>query len=296
MNKLCFKYWIFILSLFFVFDQNIFAQMSKVERAQDCYQAKDLNGARSAIDSAFSNKEVRADAFAWRLRAYIYKEFFAKTDIYKLNSAFRDSSIKYLNKSMSLAASPDNKKLMEYHSIKYHVLCKSLLNDSINYNNSVIAYNRYKELYKKVDSSFNFKAKDIEYYLAAGSFFHDRYNTRDSTRTEYLDIAKACFQKVLDLDPKNISANFNLGIIYYNQGAKLFRQMELDASLEQLEVYQDNAVKLFKQSLPFMNKVYELDPNRKDAIYGLEGIYEGLNDTNKSKEFKKKLDALNQKK
>jgi tetratricopeptide (TPR) repeat protein len=96
--------------------------------------------------------------------------------------------------------------------------------------------------------------------------------------------------KVLELDPKNVSATFNLGIIYYNQGVNLINSMDIDTPLDKLEVIQDNSTKLFKQSLPFMSKVYQLDPKNQKALESLRQIYQALNDTEKSLEFNKKLE------
>lgn len=86
-----------------------------------------------------------------------------------------------------------------------------------------------------------------------------------------------------------------MGIYYYNQGAKLIREMPVDVDLVQLDVVQDNATKLLKQSLPFMTKVYELDKEEKKVLEGLAGIYHQLNDEEKSQEFKKLKEALEQK-
>ena len=102
------------------------------------------------------------------------------------------------------------------------------------------------------------------------------------------EIAKTSLQKVLDIDSKNISANINLGILYYNQGATLMRMMDYDVDLAQLDIIQENAKKLFKQSLPFMIKVYELDPKTEKALESLEGIYSALLDEEKANEFKQK--------
>jgi lipopolysaccharide biosynthesis regulator YciM len=118
---------------------------------------------------------------------------------------------------------------------------------------------------------------------------------RNNFNQKYGDVAKYALLKVLETDSKNISANINLGILYYNQGATLMRMMDYDVDLAQLDVIQENAKKLFKQSLPFMIKVYELDPKAEKAIESLQGIYSALLDDEKANEFKQKKEALNKK-
>jgi hypothetical protein len=153
---------------------------------------------------------------------------------------------------------------------------------------------KYKKYTTILNPTFEFKPKDIEYYNTMGSIFADKY-MKNNFNQKYGDIAKYALLKVLELDNKNISANINLGILYYNQGATLMKMMDYDVDLAQLDVIQENAKKLFKQSLPFMIKVYELDPKAERALEGLQGIYSALLDEEKANEFKQKKEALNKK-
>lgn len=286
-----------VLGLLLGFSTTAFGQLDKLERADGLYRAKNFESARTAIDSALMDKEVKLNPQAWQLKSAIYYELNKKYEQFKLNSAYRDSSIKAVFISNSImSTSPKqysveleyNNKVIKNHAAIYHKICKKYLEDSLNYEKSNAAYKKFKELFVKVDSTFDFKAKDIEYYSAVGSKFADKYK-EDNTKTQYGEIAKIALMKVLDLDPKNVSATFNLGIVYYNQGVNLINQMSIDTPLDQLEVIQDNSSKLFKQSLPFMDKVYQLDPKNTKALEGLRQIYQALNDNEKSLEFNKKL-------
>jgi hypothetical protein len=285
-------YLIAVLSLLML-SSRFYAQNDKLAKADELYRAKNAKAARSAIDSVVNHPETKKDPSAWTLRGYIYYDIYKTTDKQKLYSALRDSSLRSLFISQSLKPSEDiqtqNKTLIKNFSQGYYGICKSLLQDSANFERSQIAFKKYKELYSKVDSTFDFKPKDIEYYSAVGSQFSDKFNN-DNSKTQFGETGKVALMKVLDLDPKNISANINLGIIYYNQGVNLINQMDLDTPLEKLEVIQDNSAKLFKQSLPFMNKVYQLDPKNLKALESLRQIYQALNDSEKSLEFNKKLE------
>jgi hypothetical protein len=169
-----------------------------------------------------------------------------------------------------------------------------LLQDSLNSSKSEEYYLKYKKYTTVFDPTFDFKQKDINYYNTTGSTFEDLY-MRNNFNQKYGDVAKNALLKVLEIDSKNISANINLGILYYNQGATLMRMMDYDVDLAQLDVIQENAKKLFKQSLPFMIKVYELDPKAEKALESLQGIYSALLDDEKANEFKQKKEALNKK-
>lgn len=269
-----------------------FAQMDKLERVMECIKAKDVNCAKNAVDSAFMSAEVRKDAQAWYYRAFVYYEL-AKKDKALLNSSLRDTSIKCIFISNNLKPEAPvkeaNLQILKKHSENYYNLSVKLLYDSLSYERSNLAYKKHKQYYTIVDSTFDFKTKDIEYYNSVGAHFTEIFGA-NTAKTEYGEFGKLALMKVLDLDPKNVSATFNLGIIYYNQGVNLINSMDLDTPLDKLEVIQDNSTKLFKQSLPFMNKVYQLDPKNQKALEGLRQIYQALNDTEKSLEFNKKLE------
>ncbi|MGZ3883438.1 MAG: tetratricopeptide repeat protein [Bacteroidia bacterium] len=287
-------YIVFILAIAGGMGGGLYAQNDKVAKAQELYGAKDFEGAKTMIDEAVRHPESQKDPFAWSVRSFVYYELYKKSgDKLKLNSALRDSSVHSAIVSGSLKADEKteagNKSLLKNFAGSYYNICKSLLQDSVNFDRSQLAYKKYKDLYVIVDPAFDFKQKDIEYFSAVGSQFSDRFNA-DNTKTQFGEVGKIALMKVLELDPKNISANINLGIIYYNQGVNLINQMDLDTPLDKLEVIQDNSAKLFKQSLPFMNKVYQLDPKNVKALESLRQIYQALNDPEKSIEFNKKLE------
>lgn len=288
------KYLFFVLG--FLLSKVSISQYDKMLRVQECLKVKDVRGAKSAIDSVFLAKEAQTDPQAWYFRAFVHYEL-SKKDKFALVSADRDSSVSYAKKALSLKPDADQKQscleILKRHSATYFSICKTQLQDSLNYEKSQAAYLMYKKLYAQVDTAFNFKTKDIEYYSAAGSIFTDLF-TNNITKNDYGEVGKVTLMKVLDLDPKNISASVNLGIIYYNQGVNLINSMDIDTPLDKLEIIQDNSAKLFKQSLPFMNKVYELDPKNLKALESLRQIYHALNDTEKANEFNSKLEQAKQ--
>ena len=190
--------------------------------------------------------------------------------------------------------SDNNNAFIKNGAATYYKLGTILLQDSLNTGKSEMFYQKYKKYTAIINPTFDFKQKDIEYYNTMGSIFADQY-MRKNFDQKHGDIAKMALLKVLELDPKNISANINLGILYYNQGATLMRMMDYDVDLAQLDIIQENAKKLFKQSLPFMIKVYELDPKAEKALESLQGIYSALLDEEKANEFKQKKEALNKK-
>jgi tetratricopeptide (TPR) repeat protein len=272
---------------------SLLAQEDAYSRAQQLYRPNP-EAAMLVIDSVILHPLTQNDFNCWTLRAFIYYEVYRKTDKFKLHSKLRDTIISSINTSFKLK--PDssivenNKRLLKSIAIGYYNICKSLLQDSINYDRSLIAYNKFKEYYLKFDPGASFEAKDVEYYLAVGSTYSEIF-IKDNNNTSAGDIAKVAFLKVIEVQPDNPSASLNMGLMYYNQAVNLSKSLDYGAEFDQIDVVQENMIKLAKQSEQFIFKVYSKDNSHIKAVEALYYIYRMLNDLPKSDEFKKKAEA-----
>jgi len=272
------------------------AQIDSLNKAQQLLQTKNIDQAKSLIESVILHPDTKGDFIAWTTRAYIYFDIYKRTDKLKLFSPLRDTIVSSIKISISL--NPDetfksnNTKLLANLSAGYFNLAKVLLMDSINYKRSLIAYNKYKEISLLTDPKSIFKTKDIEYYLAAGSIYSDIFN-KDNNNSVAQETAKITLLKVLDFQPDNISANVNLGIMYYNQAVNLGKTLDFGADFSQIDLVQDNIIKLAKQSEYFVARVYNLDNKNLKAVEALHSIYKMLNEKTKEDEFKVKCKELN---
>ena len=278
---------------------NQYAQTDLLFDAQKLCQEKKFDLAIPLIEKIIKHPETKLDASAWHIRSYAYIQTYKSAGQYniaKLN--LLDTAISSAVISMRLDATKEllenNNSFVKFGAAAYYKVAVVLMQDSLNNVKSEKYYLKYKKTTAILTPNFDFKPKDIEYYNATGGKFEDLY-MKNNFNQKYGDVAKYALLKVLELDPKNISASINLGILYYNQGATLMRMMDYDVDLAQLDVIQENAKKLFKQSLPFMMKVYELDPKDERVLESLQGIYSALLDDEKANEFKLKKEALNKK-
>lgn len=287
-NTICF--------LAICFAQISIGQNDLLMEAQKLCQEKNYTQAIVVIDKVITNTETKNDPAAWHIRGYAYIQAYKQLGVGNTSKLFMlDTAMVSTIKSISLDANKEyyenNIAFIKNGASTYYKLCTILLQDSLNEVKSEKYYQNYKKYTAIYDPSFDFKPQDIKYYTTKGSIYGDQY-VKNNFNQKYGDIAKTALLKVLELDPKNVSANMNLGILYYNQGATLMRMMDYDIDLAQLDVIQENAKKLFKQSLPFMIKVYELDPKAEKALEGLEGIYNALLDDAKANEFKQKKEEI----
>ncbi len=278
---------------------NQYAQTDLFFDAQRLCNEKKFDEALPIIEKIIIHPETKNDPASWHIRSFAYIQTFkqsllsATDKIYLLDTAMY-SALRSMKLDTAKAYIENNNSFIKNGASSYYKLSIILLQDSLNSVKSEQYYLNYKKYTSIFDPSFDFKQKDINYYNTAGSTFEDLY-MRNNFNQKYGDIAKYALLKVLDIDSQNISANINLGILYYNQGATLMRMMDYDVDLAQLDVIQENAKKLFKQSLPFMIKVYQLDPKAEKALESLQGIYSALLDDEKANEFKQKKEALNKK-
>lgn len=274
-----------------------YAQSDLFFEAQNLCNEKKFEQAIPIIDKVILHPETSNEPASWYIRAFAYLQTYRQQGQGNINKLYLlDTALVSAIKSIAIDTKneykPNNEVLIKNGSATYFNISKTLLQDSLNSAKSEAFYLNYKKYAAIVTPDLDFKQRDIEYYNTTGGLFADLY-MKNNFNQKYGDIAKSALLKVLDIDSKNISANMNLGILYYNQGATLMRMMDYDVDLAQLDVIQENAKKLFKQSLPFMIKVYELNPKEERSLESLQGIYSALLDEEKANEFKLKKEALN---
>jgi len=134
--------------------------------------------------------------------------------------------------------------------------------------------------YKKHPESVNIKRNLIETLFIYGGHLNDEFN---------LDIEKAigCFKRIIEIEPNNYRALYNLGIAYFN-----LSQMNnaLEAYNKALKIKPDykyclynmglvhEATNEFKEALKYYEKALEIDPNFSYAVHARYQIRKKLDD------------------
>jgi hypothetical protein len=288
----------FTLLLIFAVTAN--AQQNRVSAAYKFLENNELDSAKTNINIAVQTPPTDIDGQAWYLRGFIYKSIYNKSEKGNRQSPSRLEALASFKKSLSLDTTREN--LQEnVKNIKY--LATTLYNDagasldSVDYKIAIDNFNKFKEYYLLVDPNpANFKQRDIDFTLAIASLYTKVFESDRKGKLEFLKLAKEAYNKILEFDPNNIMANYNMGILYYNQAVNLINQSDYDLDIVALNDIQDNSITLFKESLPFMEKAYELDPKRRETLLGLSGIYFSLNEFEKSNMYKQKLEEIEKQK
>ena len=107
--------------------------------------------------------------------------------------------------------------------------------------------------------------------------------------------AVSSYQKALEIDPDYFDANFNIAAYYYNQAAEILQKandMELKEYQEKGKLVEQEAQDYFKQSLPYLEKARELEPDDVKVLSTLQTVYARLGMSDKAEEIEAKLEQL----
>jgi tetratricopeptide (TPR) repeat protein len=156
--------------------------------------------------------------------------------------------------------------------------------------NLYIEDGKLKDLEKTLDKAIQVDPKNLDLKLTQALVCEKLIETEKAEAPKYFEKAERLYKDVLKTDPNNLKANYNLAILYYNKAVNIIDSMDPESDLTMVDKIQDQCVGIFKQSLPFMSKAFESNPNRCDILEGLSGIYFALNDLAKSNEYKKKAE------
>jgi tetratricopeptide (TPR) repeat protein len=217
-----------------------------------------------------------------------------------------DKAIKYLNKAMEI----------KYQDpLLYYFLGKSYMNNG-DYKNAEVLFTqgikkypydkklarimvnlyqesgKHKELVQLLNQEIQKDPGNIEYLLLMG-VTNEKLMVQDSAKKDgYREKARESYMQALKVDPNNLKANYNLGLLYYNQAVDKINSLAIDTDLIALEDIQEECKDLFKKALPYMEKAYQLNPKSKETLIGLSGIYFSLHDVENSNKIKAELESL----
>jgi hypothetical protein len=265
------------------------------DRAIDFVLNGQVDSARKEIDLQMQQPGSDKDADVLQWRGIIYYELYKRYEVTNTASPFRDTAFTNLSKSLtydtvSARVQMSRDYLKSIASRFYNDAVATL--DTVNHATAVRCYLMYRKAVVLSDPKFDIRKKDIEFYLALASTYYTIYNTDKRANATYFDSTRNTYMHVLTIDPNNYSANYNLGVLFWNKGVDLMYDIDYDDSLGMVFDVQDRSVELFKQSLPFAEKAYVIEPKREETLIVLSGIYYSLNEFEKSDKYKQMLDNL----
>lgn len=134
---------------------------------------------------------------------------------------------------------------------------------------------------------------NIEGLLLAGTIY-EKLLANSEEKEPYFPKQISVYQRILQINPDHLQANYNLGIAYYNRGVKLINgaTQNYDLDLEEFNRLLHECSSLFLTALPYLQKVNTLDSDHVNALKALEGVYYNINDYEQYNLVKTKLQKL----
>ncbi len=259
----------------------------------DKYQRKDYNGAKNYLDTVLNQcPDQQNDPYYWHMAGAIYFNVFKLVDNRSPVAKSRDQAVNAFLKSKKLDTKEKYKnnnvgglKLLAttYYNDALLILQKM---DTLHHEDVVKFYNQYKLITKKIAPNTDFSQKDIDVNYGLGMLYKMKYENNKRNYRQFMDLSINCFNKSIAIDPDHYSSNYNLGIIYHNLGVDIILDdLEIDADLEKVIIMQEKAISYFSKALPYLKKVYEIQPTDKAIIQGIAAVYYSLNDMEKHVEY-----------
>jgi hypothetical protein len=246
-----------------------------------------LDSAKDFLEKAFLDPTISSTSNANTLFGAIYKELYKARESDNINSNYRKLATEKFMRAWEMDTSKKNrdnvKNQLKWIANQMNNDAKRTLEKNADIETARQCLSNFKKIYAVIEPGFSHTAKDIEFELAVGSALMEK--AEQTGKKEYFDLAKVSYLRVLDLDTANNDANYNIGIIYYNQGANLIMKvLDFDTPLDSISIIEEMAKKLFIQAKPFMHKANFEKPSCMKILEGLMGIYYSLNDEDNFKE------------
>ena len=284
------------ISLLLVLSFNAAAQQTKTDQALFAYKDGDLQTAKELILEAEKMNDLDKSDKTWNFKGHIFKQIY-KTSGLIPNSENRDIAVEAFMKSSNLNPNGkfhfDNIKALEYlSSTYYNDAIKSAIDVRFSSaDDPVTFFEQYRRIKLWLNPDEDITRKELEFLKLLAQGFEVAYSEGESSEI-LLEKAIDNYKNAIKIDSLDYESNFNLAIVYYNEGAKLISQIDFNTGFIELLDIQKECVSLFKNALPYMKKADEIRPNRIETIKGLMFINRALNDFDKYLELKVKLDQL----
>jgi len=272
------------------------AQGDMLVEALRKYQAGELSVARELIDEAVQLPEHVGNAEAWLLRGFVYKDLYKAATTVDRSDELRDEALLSLFNCIAMDTAGSYK---DNAAQAYEFLTRSYFNDAaraLNDMDDVRALNvfaKYKAAALRRDPQSDLHSREIEFMNALGTVYTKRFN-QDRKSLDRFDKAIAAYKSVIELDPENYGANYNLATLFYNRGVYNIQRIGADDEIPSILQIQEASREFFQEALPFMLKAHDMNPSRRETLLGLEGIYYSLQDQESSDKFRQLFEEMPQ--
>lgn len=170
--------------------------------------------------------------------------------------------------------------------------------------NKLMKADQYDKLEGKLKSAIDAEPKNASVRNVMGDVYQklaaaQKEAGNKERAAEYFQSAIGSYEKALELDPTSAYSTYSIGSLYYNDAAAIVPVMNAlgtsKAETKQFDALKAEMIGLFDKALPYFLKAEAADKNDRNTLIALKEIYARKNDYAKSGEYKKRLEALENK-
>lgn len=176
----------------------------------------------------------------------------------------------------------------------------NLLYSEINY---YLTKGDINQLENKLEMAIEQDPKNLSLYTTLGNVYDKTFQSKSAEgkmdeAQVYFDKAIAKFNQALEIKPDDATAIYSIGALYFNKAATLTKDLEVlssdysPAGVKKYDAKKAEIGKVFDEALPYFQKAEKVDPNDRNTLIALKEIYARKNDLEKSAEFKKRLEVI----
>lgn len=151
--------------------------------------------------------------------------------------------------------------------------------------NIYLSSNKSDKALEMLSKAIELDPKNSSLYFAKGKCYDDM---KDRANAEIF------YKKSFEVDPAYFDGYYNLGIMYFNDGAEITNAAN-KVPAKDVKKYNElkkKAQDAFKTAQPHLEKALEIQPNDGNTLLALQQLYANINMLEKSGEMKKRREAL----
>ncbi|HAS34877.1 MAG TPA: hypothetical protein DCS15_00215 [Flavobacteriales bacterium] len=142
--------------------------------------------------------------------------------------------------------------------------------------------NRFDEALSNLNLAIKNDSSNHILYFARGMIFNNKSKFKQ---------AEMNYLKAISLKPDHYDSNFNLGALYFNQGADMITKAGDIPDFKEYEIAKKKGDAVLVKAIPYLEKALEIRPDDKDSMSSLMQLYGRTNQSDKYNEVKARMEG-----
>ncbi|MCI5057487.1 MAG: hypothetical protein MRY83_15330, partial [Flavobacteriales bacterium] len=207
-----------------------FGQNKSANIALSYYKKEHWDSARYFIDLALKEESPNVKPINYYYAGFIYKELYNNSEERKnKESEIRLTAIDYLFKYLEKDSAQKTGESVR-KSLKY--LITTVYNDAVTsinpdeYKTAIKLFDIYKREIVKLEPETDLKAIDVQFNQVLAQVFNTKYEADRKSHGPYFNKVRETYEYIISIEPNNLSANYNMGILYYNEAVHRIKDLD----------------------------------------------------------------------